>query len=159
MNVELIVFKDNYIAPKRGHDIDVGLDVAAPEAGVLLPGPNVIGVGFGLKVPVGYNVSVYPRTGMVSGQKTLDMKVANTFLTVKDVHPNGISLAAQHPPIDPGYAGEIHVIVINHSDLTVEYERGTRFGQLVCHPIAYINPVSNIDETRGAGWAGSTGIK
>lgn len=158
MKVELIKFRDDYIMPKRGHNIDVGLDVATPDKGILYPGPNSIGLGFGLKVPVGYNVSLYPRTGMVSGAKTLDFQVYGSEHKVVDFEPRGICIDAKHPPIDPGYVGEIHAIVINHSNLAIEYERGTRFGQLVCHPITYIEPIDCIDNSRGEGWAGSTGI-
>lgn len=158
MNIELIVFNENFIPPKRGHSIDVGMDIAAYEPGVLEPGPNIIGCGFGIKVPVGYNVSVYPRSGMVSGAKTLDMRLADTQERVGDVFLSGISIAAQHPPIDPGYEGEIHIIVLNHSNRPVAYDRGTRFGQLVCHAITYINCVSPATTKRGTGWAGSTGL-
>jgi dUTPase len=170
MQVKFILLYDGARLPERGHSIDVGLDVYTPKEGVLIPGPNVIPLGFSCEVPVGYNCSVYPRTGMVSGLKTVDFEVLthgfkgkhateeNSKIFVRDSHNNGVSLFATHPPIDPGYAGEVNAIVLNHSDLYIKYPQHTRFGQLVFHPIAYAIPTLSVDTSRGAGAFGSTGI-
>lgn len=164
MNVEIIEYREDYIKPSRKHGIDVGMDIAAPDDGVLQPGPNSIALGFGLKVPVGYNVSVYPRTSMVSGKASLELELdQNTSFAaeqtlLKEVSP-GVCILAMLPPIDPGYTGEIHALVYNTSSLRIKYKRGTRFGQLVCHPITYMHIVKDVNYSRDDGWEGSTGIK
>lgn len=164
MDVKFTLLHANARLPERGHSIDVGLDVYAPTEGVLKPGPNKVALGIGVEVPVGYNASIYPRTGMASGTGTLDFEVITKEVTpagyetrVKDVRSEGISLLAQLPPIDPGYTGEVHAIVINLSDLTIKYPAHTRFGQMVFHPIAYARPVAAVDTSRGVNGFNSTG--
>ncbi|MNB69347.1 Deoxyuridine 5'-triphosphate nucleotidohydrolase [compost metagenome] len=151
--------------PERGHDIDVGLDVFTPEAGVLLPGPNKIDLGVSIDVPIGYSAEIRPRTGMASGEKTLDMVIYNPHkrnsheddMLVKDVYDRGVSLLAQSPPIDPGYTGNITAIVVNLSNHSIKYPAHTRFGQLVVYPVAYAIPVESVDTSRGDKGFGSTG--
>lgn len=162
MQVKFTKLREDAILPYRGHGIDVGLDCPVPEAGILVPGPNKIPMGWAVDVPVGYSASMYPRSGMASGEKTTDLYLfvqhyTTEPITVGQIHPHGVAITAELPPIDPGYKGEVHAIVINHSDLYIKYKAGTRFSQLVFHPIAYATPVENIDNSRGTGAFGSTG--
>ncbi|MNH13572.1 Deoxyuridine 5'-triphosphate nucleotidohydrolase [compost metagenome] len=151
--------------PERGHDIDVGLDLFCPKAGVLYPGPNKIPLGISIEVPIGYSAEVRPRTGMASGEKTREFTVYNVHrklvaeekVYVGELKSRGIALIAQSPPIDPGYTGEINAIVLNTSELTIEYPAGTRFGQLVVYPITYAIPTESVDTSRGDKGFGSTG--
>lgn len=163
MQVEFTLIHPDAKMPERGHGIDVGLDVFTPEAGQLLPGPNKIPLGFSIDVPVGWCAAIYPRSGMASGEKTRTMVVKQYKLgmdyLVDMIHPNGVAILAQLPPIDPGYKGIVHAIIVNTSDLTIEYEKHTRFGQLVFVPCAYVQPVLRVDNTRGSDGFGSTGIK
>lgn len=149
--------------PARGHGIDVGLDVFTEGAGILRPGVNKIGLGFSCEVPVGYGGFIYPRTGMASGQSTLDMKVSDGSPlefepTVRQACPGGVSLIAHMPPIDPGYTGEIHAIVTNTGNISIRYDKHTRFGQLVFYPVTYVVPVLDIDKSRGDKGFGASGI-
>jgi len=151
--------------PERGHDIDVGLDVFCPAAGVLYPGPNKIDLCISIDVPIGYSAEIRPRTGMASGEKTMDLVIHNPRkhpndpdnVLVRDKYPRGVSLLAQSPPIDPGYTGNITAIVINIAPDIIEYPAGTRFGQLVVYPVAYAIPVESVDTSRGSNGFGSTG--
>ncbi|MNU34850.1 Deoxyuridine 5'-triphosphate nucleotidohydrolase [compost metagenome] len=151
--------------PERGHDIDVGLDVFCPTNGILYPGPNKIDLGVSIDVPIGYSAEIRPRTGMASGEKTMDLVIHNPRkhpndpddIKVSDKYPRGVALLAQSPPIDPGYTGNINAIVINLSDDIIEYPAHTRFGQLVVYPVTYAVPAESVDTTRGAQGFGSTG--
>jgi dUTP pyrophosphatase len=152
--------------PERGHDIDVGLDVFCPVAGKLLPGPNKIDLGISIDVPIGYSAEIRPRTGMASGEKTMDFVIYNPRkhpndpddVLVRHKHSYGVALLAQSPPIDPGYTGTINAIVINLSDDVIEYPAHTRFGQLVVYPITYAVPAISVDTSRGSSGFGSTGV-
>ena len=159
MQVKFKLLREGAKLPERAHGIDVGLDVFTPSEGILRPGPNKIPLGFSCEVPVGYVAAIYPRSGMASGEKTLDLEIlqgGKTYL-VKELEPNGIGLFAQLPPIDPGYTGEVHAIVYNSSNYMIKYPKHTRFGQLVFYPIAYVQPVLELDNSRGDKGFGSTG--
>lgn len=165
MQVQIKQLRDGAKMPERGHGVDVGMDVYTPSSGVLRPGPNKIALGFAISVPVGYCADIRPRSGMASGEKTLDfdvvtpsrMGVPDEGVKVKDVAPQGIGILATHPPIDPGYTGEVHAIVINTSNVAIKYPQHTRFGQLVFAPIVYATLVEAVDLTRGDNGFGSTG--
>ncbi|MNC14730.1 Deoxyuridine 5'-triphosphate nucleotidohydrolase [compost metagenome] len=131
-----------------------------PEAGVLYPGPNMIPLGFSIDVPIGYSAEIRPRSGMASGSKTKDFVVHGaTHFTIRDTgnKERGIGIIAQSPPIDPGYIGEVHAIVINTSDIAIDYPEHTRFGQLVVYPVVYAIPSESVDDSRKANGFGSTG--
>jgi dUTP pyrophosphatase len=182
MQVKFKRLREGVKLPERGHAIDVGLDVFVPEGGILSPGPNKIPLGFSMEVPVGYCASIWPRTGMASGDKVKDMRITNydgsvfkrlidtgdendpfrciadDNCTVKDIYKHNVALLAQIPPIDPGYTGEVHAIVINTGSNCIKYPAGARFGQLVFFPIVYAIPVEDIDTSRGNKGFGSTGL-
>lgn len=161
MIVRFKLLRDDAILPYRGHENDVGLDCPVPQDGVLKPGPNKIPLGWSCEIPVGYMGTMFPRSGMASGEKTLSMKVTSgrDGFCVKELFDNGIGLTAELPPIDPGYTGEVHMIVTNHSGYAVAYKRGTKFGQLLVMPIIYAIPtLATPDKVRGSNGFGSTGI-
>lgn len=165
MHVKFDLLHPNAKLPARGHSIDVGLDTYTPEAGILRPGINKINLGFACHVPIGYGAFIYPRTGMASGLATLGMEIQvvrsmpeGGKVYVKDMKPDGISIIAHMPPIDPGYTGAVHALVTNNSEYFIKYDAHTRFGQLVFYPITYVIPVENVDASRGTNAFGSTGI-
>ena len=160
MDIKITMLREDAIMPFRGHGIDAGLDCPVPDAGVLKPGPNKIPLGWSMEIPVGYCAAMYSRSGMASGEKSLDMLVElddYEDLHVKECHANGAAITAENPPIDPGYTGEAHAIITNHSGMHIKYDRGTRFSQLVVHPMAYANPVLSTDTGRKDAGFGSTG--
>jgi dUTP pyrophosphatase len=62
--------------------------------------------------------------------------------------------------IDPGYRGEIGVLLINHGVAAVTLSRGERIAQLVIQPVARAALVEVRDlegSERGTGGFGSTG--
>lgn len=121
--------------PKRAHYNDAGADVYNPTTVYVKDGETVnIGLGFGVAIPDGHFGLVYVRSSMAAKGLTVEL-----------------------PPIDPGYTGEIHAIIRNHSGKTVCLEKGDRIGQLVVQPVIYADFVEEFTEERGTGAFGSTG--
>ena len=128
--------------PTRGHDSDAGLDLYAVESARISPGGRAsVGTGLAVAIPDGLAGLVLPRSG----------------LALK----HGISLVNAPGLIDPGYRGELRVLLHN-TDLTSEFElaAGDRVAQLILVPIAHASPLESdsLDSTaRGSGGFGSTG--
>jgi dUTP pyrophosphatase len=128
--------------PTRGHDSDAGLDLYAVESARISPGGRAsVGTGLAVAIPDGLAGLVLPRSG----------------LALK----HGISLVNAPGLIDPGYRGELRVLLLN-TDLTSEFElaAGDRVAQLILVPIAHASPLESdsLDSTaRGSGGFGSTG--
>lgn len=121
--------------PVKAHANDAGYDVFTVKPIVLLPhGVTKVPLGFGLEVPPGFMATIYPRSGHTS---------------------NGI--IAQLPPIDSGYSGEIHAIVLNATSKPVKLSKNIKIGQLVFMPIYHFDLVSETSKQRGQGAFGSTG--
>jgi dUTP pyrophosphatase len=124
----------------HGPDEDAGMDLRALAAVVLSPGiPQAVPTGIAIELPSGYEAQVRPRSG-------LSLKHAITI-------PNSPAT------IDPGYRGEIRVILLNLGSADYKIEKGDRIAQLV---IARYEPVEweegELNEsTRGVGGFGSSG--
>ena len=129
--------------PTRAHDDDAGLDLYAAESARLGPGARVsVGTGLAVQIPEGAGGLVLPRSG----------------LAIK----HGITLANSPGLIDPGYRGEVRVLLLN-TDRTVEFQvsPGDRIAQLLLVPVVDATPLQAeaLDEsTRGAGGFGSSGL-
>jgi dUTP pyrophosphatase len=128
--------------PTRAHESDAGLDLYAAEGARIPPGARVsVGTGLAMAIPEGLAGLVLPRSG----------------LALK----HGITLINSPGLIDPGYRGEVRVVLLN-TDQTMEYHctPGDRVAQLLLVPIATASPLQ-ADEldisTRGAGGFGSSG--
>lgn len=134
MKIKLIDFGGKI--PERAHYNDSGADVFAKEDITLNPGVvTKIPIGVGVNLPDGYDIVVHCKSGLSS----------------KGI----ISLNA---PVDAGYLGEIHAIVINLGEAPYEFKKGEKVGQLVVRPVVYADFVMNIEEIgRGEGAFGSTG--
>jgi dUTP pyrophosphatase len=124
----------------HGPDEDAGMDLRALEAVRLAPGvPRAVPTGIAIELPSGYEAQVRPRSGLA-------LKHAITI-------PNSPAT------IDPGYRGEIRVILLNLGKQEYAIEKGDRIAQLV---IASYEPVEWEegelgDSVRGAGGFGSSG--
>lgn len=122
-----------------------GMDVRAAlsEAVVLDPGQRkAIPTGLKLAIPSGFEVQVRPRSG----------------LAIK----KGITMINAPGTVDADFRGEVHVLMVNHSDEPFVVEHGERIAQLVVAPVvqATWKRVEELDETaRGEGGFGSTGVK
>lgn len=142
MKVKIKKVHPNALLPEYSHGPleDAGLDVRALTAAVLQPGvPQLVPTGIALEIPCGYEVQIRPRSG----------------LALK----HAITLPNSPATIDPGYRGELKVILLNLGHGQYEIKAGDRIAQMV---LAKYEPVeweeSDLKESlRGAGGFGSSG--
>jgi dUTP pyrophosphatase len=119
---------------------DAGMDIRCVEGVLLEPGiPQAVATGLALEIPSGYEVQIRPRSGLA-------LKHAVTL-------PNSPAT------IDPGYRGELKVIMLNLGKAAYEIHAGDRIAQLV---VAKYEPVEwqegdLAESTRGIGGFGSSG--
>src|SRR4051794_8638313 len=119
---------------------DAGMDIRCVEGVLLEPGvPQAVATGLALEIPCGYEVQIRPRSG----------------LALK----HAITLPNSPATIDPGYRGELKVIMLNLGKTAYEIHAGDRIAQLV---VARYEPVEwqegNLAESaRGTGGFGSSG--
>ncbi len=124
----------------HGPDEDAGLDLRAIETVTLAPGvPALVPTGLAIELPPGFEAQIRPRSG----------------LALK----HAITLPNSPATIDPGYRGEIRVILLNLGAAPYVVEKGDRIAQLV---IARYEAVEWIEgglatSARGAGGFGSSG--
>jgi dUTP pyrophosphatase len=141
--LRFIKLSEKATLPTRAHDNDAGLDLYAAEGARIPPGARVsVGTGLAVAVPDGLAGLVLPRSG----------------LALK----HGITLINSPGLIDPGYRGEVRVVLLN-TDQTMEYHctPGDRVAQLLLVPIATASPMQAdaLDtSTRGVGGFGSSGL-
>lgn len=122
----------------HGPSEDAGLDLKAVERVVLSPGASqAVGTGLAIELAPGYEAQVRPRSGMA-----LKHSVTVNFGT-----------------IDPGYRGEIRVIMFNLGRTDYVVEKGDRIAQLVVARYEAIEwQESELgDSARGSGGFGSSG--
>src|SRR5579859_858117 len=123
----------------HGPEEDAGMDLCAVERVVLAPGvAQGVPTGIAIELPAGHEAQVRPRSGMA-----LKHSVTVNFGT-----------------IDPGYRGEIRVVMFNlgHADYIVE--KGDRIAQLIVAPydaVEWEEGSDLTDSARGAGGFGSSG--
>ena len=100
----------------------------------------LIGCGFAMALPVGYEAQVRPRSGLAS--------------------KHGLTVVNAPGTVDADYRGEVKVALINLGPGPFVVERGMRIAQLVVAPVtrARWEPVDALpDPERGSGGFGSTG--
>ena len=119
---------------------DAGMDVRSVAGAVLEPGvPQAVPTGLALEIPSGYEVQIRPRSG----------------LALK----HAITLPNSPATIDPGYRGELKIILLNLGRSAYEIHAGDRIAQMV---VARYEPVDWLegelaDSVRGVGGFGSSG--
>jgi len=124
----------------HGPGEDAGMDLRAVENVTLEPGvPNLVPTGLTIELPSGYEGQVRPRSGLA-------LKHAITI-------PNAPGT------IDPGYRGEIRVIVLNLGKEPYTVHAGDRIAQMVVARYEVVEWVESdlAESTRGAGGFGSSG--
>ncbi len=122
----------------HGPEEDAGLDLRAVERVILSPGKTQgVPTGLAIELPSGYEAQVRPRSGLA-----LKNSVTVNFGT-----------------IDPGYRGEIRVIMFNLGTGDYVVEKGDRIAQLVIARYEAIDWEEGDlgDSNRGAGGFGSSG--
>jgi dUTP pyrophosphatase len=127
--------------PARAREDDAGLDLYAAEAATIEPGGRaLVPTGISLAIPPGYAGLVLPRSGLALR--------------------HGITLLNTPGVIDPGYRGEVKVLLVNHDRAAATLARGDRIAQLVIQRVEPVELVE-VDELppteRGPGGFGSTG--
>jgi dUTP pyrophosphatase len=119
---------------------DAGMDLRAVERAVLSPNvPQGVPTGLAIELPAGYEAQIRPRSGLA-------LKHAITV-------PNSPGT------IDPGYRGEIRVILLNLGKTDYVIEKGDRIAQMVIAKYEAIELMEGelSDTERGAGGFGSSG--
>jgi len=119
--------------PSKSHELDCGLDLYLPAEVELVPFETYsLDSGICVEVPEGFAGILVPRSSIAK---------------------KGIII---HPAIiDPGYKGEIHIIVTNCSGNRYRFNKDDRLCSLVCYSI--LNPTINPVDDRGANGLGSSG--
>lgn len=124
----------------HGPDEDAGMDLSAVENVTLMPGvPAAVPTGIAIELRPGLEAQLRPRSGLA-------LKHAITM-------PNSPAT------IDPGYRGEIRVILMNLGREPYQIHRGDRIAQMI---IASYVPVDWVEDElaesrRGSGGFGSSG--
>ncbi|MGA3242793.1 MAG: dUTP diphosphatase [Bryobacteraceae bacterium] len=119
---------------------DAGMDLCAVEDTVLEPGiPRLVATGLTLEIPPGFEAQVRPRSG----------------LALK----HAIGMPNAPGTIDPGYRGEIRVILLNLGPQAYTVHAGDRIAQMVVARYEAAEWVEEplADSARGRGGFGSSG--
>ena len=142
MKLRYSLLSESARPPSRAHEDDAGYDLHAAEAATLAPGERAgVGTGVALEIPAGWAGLVLPRSGLAAR--------------------HGIALVNAPGLIDPGYRGEVRVLLLN-TDRSEPFEiaAGDRIAQLVL--VRFETPELERSEAleasaRGGGGFGSTG--
>jgi dUTP pyrophosphatase len=125
----------------HGPDEDAGMDLHSVEAVTLGPGETkLVPTGLAIELPPGYEAQIRPRSG----------------LALK----HSITLPNSPATIDPGYRGEIRVILLNLGRETFQISPGERIAQMVIARYEAVKWEEGelADSLRGEGGFGSSGI-
>jgi dUTP pyrophosphatase len=128
--------------PARAYEHDAAYDLYAAEAVVIEPLQRaVVGTGIALGLPAHLAALTLPRSGLAAR--------------------DGISIVNAPGLIDPGYRGEVRIILLNtDNDEAFSVSPGDRIAQLLFLPLtaATLAEATALDDTqRGAQGFGSSG--
>ena len=129
--------------PERAHDGDAGYDLRCVEAFALAPGERAtVPTGVAVALPPGHAGLVVPRSGLAAR--------------------HGLSVVNGPGLIDPGYRGEVKVVLVNLGAEPFAGEPGDRIAQLLVVPFAapdlrVVEALAEGPDARGAGGFGSSG--
>jgi dUTP pyrophosphatase len=140
MKIRIKKLHSDAVLPSYAHgaDEDAGLDLRALEDTVLTPGASkAVPTGLAIELPPGYEAQVRPRSGLALKQ----------------------SVTVNFGTIDPGYRGEIRVVMFNLGRADYVIQKGDRIAQLVVSRYESIQWEEGElgDSARGAGGFGSSG--
>lgn len=135
MYLRFIKFNENVKMPVRMHNSDTGADFFLLENITLeAHETKVIGLGWGVEIPVGYTGKLQVRTSVAK-----------------------LGIHIHQCAIDAGYTGEIHAIVTNMSNTPITFEKNNRIGYLEVYSCVYPIFIENAECDRKDGCIGSTG--
>lgn len=124
----------------HGPEEDAGMDLYSVERVVLAPGERkLVATGLAIELPSGYEAQLRPRSGLA-------LKY-------------GITLPNSPATIDPGYRGEIKVILQNLGQADFAVEPGERIAQMIVARYEAVEWVEGdlSESERGEGGFGSSG--
>lgn len=142
--------KKPYLATKDsiGYDFYAIQDILIPAARPfneyipfeeMYPGIKKVRTGLAIQFPLGWG-------GFINDKSSMGAKGIHCFAGV----------------IDPGYTGEILVVLANFSSTNHLIKKGDRFVQICFHPVGISDPEEVLEfakTERGVGGFGSTGVK
>ena len=142
MQVRIQKLRPDAVLPAYAHgsNEDAGMDLCAVEDATLEPGvPRIVPTGLTVEIPAGYEAQVRPRSGLA-------LKHAITM-------PNAPGT------IDPGYRGELRVILLNLGREAYTVHAGDRIAQMIVARYEAVEWVEGelADSARGTGGFGSSG--
>ncbi|MBK5292188.1 MAG: dUTP diphosphatase [Acidobacteriia bacterium] len=142
MKLRLKRLHPDAVVPRYAHGPgeDAGMDLHAVEDATLLPNvPRAVPTGLSIELPAGFEAQVRPRSGLA-------LKHAITL-------PNAPAT------IDPGYRGEIRVILLNLGTQPYPVRKGDRIAQMVICRYETVEWEEGelTDTVRGEGGFGSSG--
>ena len=143
MKIQIKRIDDNLPLPEYQHyGEDAGLDLMSRENKTIKSGEyKLIKTGIKVAIPPGYGGFIYPRSGLALN--------------------NGITVLNADGVIDPGYRGEIGVILINHGNEEFQINRGDRIAQFIVHKVYEVEweEVDELkDSERSTGGFGHSGL-
>jgi dUTP pyrophosphatase len=130
------------ILPRYAHgpDEDAGMDLCAVAPALLEPNlPIAVPTGLSIELPPGFEAQIRPRSGLA--------------------FKHAISIPNSPGTIDPGYRGEVKVILINLGRQPYQVSTGDRIAQMVVarYEAVEIEEGDLSDTSRGEGGFGSSG--
>lgn len=124
----------------HGPQEDAGMDLRAVEEVTLQPGvPRLVPTGLTIEVPPGFEAQVRPRSGLAL--------------------QHAITMPNAPGTIDPGYRGEVRVILLNLGSQPYTVRAGDRIAQMIVGRYEAVEWVEGglADSQRGTGGFGSSG--
>ena len=142
MQIRIQKLRPDAVLPKYAHGPheDAGMDLCAVEDATLEPGvPRLVPTGLTVEIPPGYEAQVRPRSG----------------LALK----HAIAMPNAPGTIDPGYRGELRVILLNLGQDAYTVHAGDRIAQMIVARYEAVEWVEGelADSARGTGGFGSSG--
>lgn len=138
MKINYKKFGNLYQIPSKTHKEDSGMDVYLSNNVTIRPFETAcIGLNFGLEVPIGYTGYFVPRSSISKK-----------------------GLIVHNALVDPGYTGEVHLIITNCSSETYSFDTGDRLGSLIIIPVLEIEWEEKVElnqSERGEKGFGSSG--
>jgi dUTP pyrophosphatase len=127
IELPILRLRDDAVVPARAYAGDAGLDLTACERIELRPGERAtVGTGLAVAIPDGHAGFVQPRSGLAA--------------------EHGITIVNTPGLVDPGYRGELRVILLNtDTERAFVVEPGMRVAQLVVVPVPELELVE-VDE-------------
>ena len=142
MQIKIKRISPDAVLPQYAHGPleDAGMDICSTAEVTLEPNvPALVPTGLSVEIPSGYECQLRPRSGLALKQ--------------------AITLPNSPATIDPGYRGEIRVILLNLGKQSYTVKKGDRIAQMVIAKYEAVewDEAELADSARGDGGFGSSG--